>query len=55
VLFQEKFGDSLKVSKIAKEKIYLEFLITPTISFGDRSKYMHCEVSFDQVHQMSLI
>ncbi|XP_060852674.1 uncharacterized protein LOC132930688 [Rhopalosiphum padi] len=44
----EIFGASLNVSKIAKEKVYLEFMITPTINYGDRLKYMHCEVSFDQ-------
>ncbi|XP_060850911.1 uncharacterized protein LOC132929533 [Rhopalosiphum padi] len=47
----EKFGASLTDSKIAREKVYLEFVITPTVNYKDRFKYRHCEVSFNQVYK----
>ncbi|XP_060852671.1 uncharacterized protein LOC132930687 isoform X2 [Rhopalosiphum padi] len=48
IITLEEFGASLNVSKIAKEKVYLEFMITPTTIIFDERNYLHCEISFDQ-------
>ncbi|KAF0721613.1 Uncharacterized protein FWK35_00030564 [Aphis craccivora] len=44
-----KFAEALSVSNIAKEKVYFEFVITPSIPFANISTIMHCDISYDEL------
>lgn len=41
-----KFADALSVSNIAKEKVYFEFVITPSIPFANVPTTLHCDISY---------
>lgn len=49
-IFQVQFAATLNVSTIAKKKVYLEFVLTPTMYSGYHHT-KHCELTFEQVYK----
>jgi hypothetical protein len=49
-IFQVKFAATLNISTIAKKKVYLEFVLTPTMYSGYHDT-KHCELTFEQVYK----
>ncbi|XP_025199968.1 uncharacterized protein LOC112597932 isoform X2 [Melanaphis sacchari] len=45
----DKFGAALSNSIIPKEKIYLEYLINPSVNKKDEMNFLSCEVSYNEL------
>ncbi|KAL4092445.1 hypothetical protein QTP88_026946 [Uroleucon formosanum] len=48
ILTLNKFAEAFKNSTIDKEKVYFEFLINPMVKTAEQSKFMHCEISYNE-------
>jgi hypothetical protein len=47
--FQYKFKIALSGSAIAKDKVYFEFSVNPTVKPEKQQDFIPCEISFNEV------